>query len=279
MKSLPKRSGAEFRRGLTLALADAAPKPELRPDDTTSLDIGYVYESAMKQRGMVLFFALIALVVMSLAAVALIRSVDTSTIIAGNLAFRQAATSSGDAGLESAIASMAALETVLAAADAKVYLDPNHPLNKTGGSIVSGAIIPAVCAGAGCPSGGACCQNPGYYSNADPALSLTDGTGVQWDDSDSALVGTDSSDNEIRYVIQRMCREPNTVLSTTNCLFSSPALDYNMKTIPVPSTICIPPPPPAANGCPVAGQAPLYRITAKVAGPRNTVSYIQSFVY
>ena len=38
------------------------------------------------QRGVVLFFALIALVAMSLAAVALIRSVDTSTIIAGNLA-------------------------------------------------------------------------------------------------------------------------------------------------------------------------------------------------
>ena len=41
------------------------------------------------QRGVVLFIALIVLVAMSLAGVALLRGVDTGTIIAGNLAFRQ----------------------------------------------------------------------------------------------------------------------------------------------------------------------------------------------
>ena len=45
-----------------------------------------------KQQGVVLFIALVALVVMSLAAVALIRSVDTNTLIGGNLSFKQAAT-------------------------------------------------------------------------------------------------------------------------------------------------------------------------------------------
>ena len=43
-----------------------------------------------RQHGLVLFFALIAMVVMSLAAVALIRAVDTSTLIAGNLACKTA---------------------------------------------------------------------------------------------------------------------------------------------------------------------------------------------
>lgn len=57
----------------------------------------------LKQRGVVLFFALIALVAMSLAAVALIRSVDTSTLIAGNLAFKQATKNSAEAGIEAAI--------------------------------------------------------------------------------------------------------------------------------------------------------------------------------
>jgi len=42
------------------------------------------------QRGVVLFIALIVMVVMSLAAIALMRSVDTTTAIIGNLAFRQA---------------------------------------------------------------------------------------------------------------------------------------------------------------------------------------------
>lgn len=55
------------------------------------------------QRGVVLFFALISLLAIMLAAVALVRSVDTSTIIAGNLAFKQSATSSGDAGTETAV--------------------------------------------------------------------------------------------------------------------------------------------------------------------------------
>ena len=48
--------------------------------------------ASMKQRGVVLFFALISLLAIMLAAVALIRSVDTSIMIAGNLAFKQAAT-------------------------------------------------------------------------------------------------------------------------------------------------------------------------------------------
>ena len=62
------------------------------------------YLRIKQQRGVVLFLALIALVIMSLAAVALIRSVDTNTLIAGNLSFKQAATTSADAGTEAAIA-------------------------------------------------------------------------------------------------------------------------------------------------------------------------------
>ena len=45
---------------------------------------------ARRQRGVVLFVALIGMVVLSLAAVALLRSVDSGTSIAGNLAFKQA---------------------------------------------------------------------------------------------------------------------------------------------------------------------------------------------
>ena len=44
-----------------------------------------------RQGGIVVFVALIAMVVLSLAAVALIRAVDTNSSVAGNLAFRQAA--------------------------------------------------------------------------------------------------------------------------------------------------------------------------------------------
>jgi hypothetical protein len=49
-----------------------------------------------------LFVALIVLVAMSLAGIALMRSVDTNVLIAGNLAFRQGATARGDWGVEDA---------------------------------------------------------------------------------------------------------------------------------------------------------------------------------
>ena len=58
--------------------------------------------SPRRQQGVVLFIALIVLVAMSLAGIALMRSVDTGTVIASNLAFRQNATHVGDLGIEKA---------------------------------------------------------------------------------------------------------------------------------------------------------------------------------
>jgi type IV pilus assembly protein PilX len=63
------------------------------------------------QQGVVLMMALIVLVAMTLAGIALMRSVDTATVIAGNLAFQQAATNSGDIGTETAVAWLEANNT------------------------------------------------------------------------------------------------------------------------------------------------------------------------
>jgi type IV pilus assembly protein PilX len=57
---------------------------------------------AARQQGVVLFIALIVLVAMSLAGVAMVRSVDTSLGIAGNLAFKQSAIQGGDVGVREA---------------------------------------------------------------------------------------------------------------------------------------------------------------------------------
>lgn len=202
---------------------------------------------ALKQRGVVLFFALIALVVMSLAAVALIRSVDTSTMIAGNLAFKQSATASGDSGLEAGVAALTATQALMKAGNSNVLMDPNNAFNLTNAA-------------------------NGYYSNADDsALNLTDP--ANWVNASSKLVGTDAGGNEVRFIIQRMCRDPDLILSTTNCVFSSAALDNNGHEVPLPSSIC------QGTGCPSIGQSPEYRITSRTAGPANTVSYVQAFVY
>ena len=203
-----------------------------------------------QQRGVVLFFALISLLAIMLAAVALVRSVDTSTIIAGNLAFKQAATTSGDGGTEAAIVWLAAVE---AAENSKnVLTDTTHAFN------IDNAAA-------------------GYYSSLNPALSLTASAGlrIQWTDADSVLVlpDPDGSGNSVRYVIQRMCRNPNVAIQAAQCLFSGALQDTNGKNIPLPQDIC------KGAGCPVAGQTPQIRITSRITGPRNTISYVQAFVY
>jgi Tfp pilus assembly protein PilX len=201
-----------------------------------------------QQHGLVLFLALIALVVMSLAAVALIRSVDTNTMIAGNLAFKQAATTSADAGIEAAITMLAGMRDSAANAGKNVLTDASHTFNITNTA-----------------------TNPGYFSNADPALNLT--AAATWDNVNDVLVGTDNSGNRIQYIVQRMCRNANVAIQNADCLFSSPALDTNGQQIPLPQNICNGP------GCPTAGQTPQIRITARVTGPKNSVSYVQAFVY
>ena len=55
-----------------------------------------------RARGAVRFIALIVLVAMTLAGIAIMRSVDTATLIAGNLAFKQGTVQSSDNGIEQA---------------------------------------------------------------------------------------------------------------------------------------------------------------------------------
>ena len=195
------------------------------------------------QRGVVLFVALIALVVMSLAAVALIRSVDTATVISGNLAFRQAATTSSDRGLDDptggAINWLTTTDTANSAKDPTT--DATHTFNITSASA-------------------------GYYSNADPALDLAlDST---WTGGSAAL-SDDGSGYTVRYLIQRMCTLSNQLLSETNCLLSDADTDTGSKRV-LDAT---------AAGAKKPGKPPLYRVTIRTAGPRNTFSYVQAFVY
>jgi type IV pilus assembly protein PilX len=58
------------------------------------------------QRGIVLFIALIVMVALSLAAVALVRSVDTTNAVIGNLSFRMASILPGNLAVEKAAAAL-----------------------------------------------------------------------------------------------------------------------------------------------------------------------------
>ena len=204
--------------------------------------INFKHLVAVKQRGVVLFLALVALVALSLAAVALIRSVDTSTLIAGNIAFKQSATNSADAGVESAIAWLAGVQS--ANSNINVLTNAAHPFNITNAA-------------------------NGYYSNANTIDLFADAT---WNISTIPAVN-DSSGNTIRYIIERMCRNADVAIQNADCLFSDAVKDKNDNNVPVPQDVC------DGDGCPVAGQTPQIRITARATGPKNSVSYVQAFVY
>lgn len=193
------------------------------------------------QRGLVLFIALVALVVMSLAAVALIRSVDTSTIIAGNLAFKQSAVTSADIGLESAfdwIEAQAIADPVTLDSDieAGAYFATTETLATEAltQEATWAADFGALAAGIG----------------------VVDGVDTQ-------------TGNRIRYIIQRMCLEDGPPLEK-HCLFGASEVGTGSK---------------GDKDATMAGaqlsslQSPIYRVTARIEGPKNTVSYVQAFVY
>jgi Tfp pilus assembly protein PilX len=211
-------------------------------------------DACRRQRGVVLFFALIALVVMSLAAVALIRSVDTSTLIAGNLAFRQSARTAGDRGFEDALSWLGVNDAAMDAAGISTFLDPGcptncaHTFNKTNTAV-------------------------GYYSNIDNLNLFADAT---WNIS-GIPEAVDSSGNHTRYIIQRVCRDAFTRAGSDHCLFTQAILDGFGRSTPVPASVCYTPP-GAVDYCPKAGQSPQYRITVRTVGPSLTVSYLQAIV-
>ena len=138
------------------------------------------------QRGVILFIALIVLVAMSLAGVALMRSVDTNVLIAGNLAFRQATTALGDNGVEAARGWMTANNSLLVS-------------NQPGG-------------------------NTGYWANWQAGLDFTGTTASTSDDYPWDTQGTSVTSPDpayvIAYVVHRLC-EIEGAVEKAKCLKAS----------------------------------------------------------
>ena len=88
----------------------------------------------MKQRGLSLIFALLALLALSLGAVALVRSVDSGTTVLGNLGFKQETVASTERATQTAIEWLAANATTLDANNTAVgyYASATDNLDATG---------------------------------------------------------------------------------------------------------------------------------------------------
>ena len=196
---------------------------------------------ARHERGVVLLVALIVLVGMTLAGLGLMRSIDSGTLVAGNIGYRQSTVASADTVVEKA----------------RTWLIVNELTLQT--------------------------DNPsaGYYSTRQDNLDITGnktegGTdGVDWNGSDPAqpvksynLGVIDTSGNTGSYLIHRLCALPG----SPNLPNQACATKTYVATGSTQSS-------PDYSGYGLSNKNVVYyRITARVNGPKNTVSYVQAFI-
>lgn len=200
-----------------------------------------------KQAGLVLFVALIALVVMSLAAVAIIRSVDTNSQIAGNLSFRQTAAISSSYGIESMTDTLG--------------IQPMANANASSASNGYYALCNTFDAGATQPCNG---------TNLTAEASWVPGTTSRLATGTGVTAGVDNYGNTIQYIVERMCSVTG-AFTKTNCLLTSVDLNNSDKGVcKSGSSNCDRPE--------TLSDLPVYRVTVRIAGPKNTVSFIQAFI-
>ncbi|WP_426163500.1 pilus assembly PilX family protein [Pseudoduganella sp. R-32] len=199
-----------------------------------------------QQEGVALIMALIVLVAMTLAGLAMMRSVDGSSLVAGNLAFKQSASISADAGVEAAIAWLHGNPKLL---------NEDH-------------------------------DSEGYSASSQDDLDLTGNNTVDADDdldwSKATLVKklpVDSAGNQVSYVIHRMCQtagvlDPAICASTPRDTAGGPTDDS--VGILLPMLTYQTSPGNSSNGR--SSPFGLYRITVRVAGPRSNVSFVQAII-
>lgn len=196
-----------------------------------------------RQRGLALLVALLVLVAMSIAGIALIRSVDTASLLAGNIAFRQGASLAGDAGVEAA-------RTYLLSAGSKLEADDT---------------------------------DSGYYATRAAGIDWTgvgtpdDSTdNVKWPGTSGTrlspkCLAADAAGNTVCYVINRLC-DATGPLDSKKCSTRKTAqgggsvgvaqaqITYSNQAISSSAT------------------AAYYSITVRSAGPRNNFSFLQAYL-
>lgn len=205
------------------------------------------------QRGVSLMIVLIALVLMSLAAVGLIRMVDTGTLVVGNLAFKQSTTSAADTGVQAGVNWL----------DGKLT-GPTLFTNDTAA---------------------------GYYASSLEELDITGKATrasrvlVDWNDDNCAYAVPESyascidptarnSNNgyTTSYVITRMCKTEGDPNATGNGC-AKPISNSSAQS-PKKGELKY-----GEDKRFVAASGPYFRIVVRSEGPRNTVSFTETYVH
>ena len=210
------------------------------------------------QRGVSLLFALLALAAMLLAAVALVRSVDSGGLVLGNLAFKQETTSAGDNAAERARAWLISGVNLNADNPAVGYYATSLDALDVTGRLTSAANPMAV---VNWGDGDSCaCRNttPATCS----ACTLTP----------SNAISLNGGRVTARYVIARMCPLVGAVNAANAC--ARPA-GFALSQSSARGEI----EPGARDATAPAAMTPYYRITVRSVGARNTVSFTETIIH
>jgi Tfp pilus assembly protein PilX len=202
-------------------------------------------------RGAGLVVALVVLVVMSLGALALVRAVASGLLVAGNLAFREAAVLAAESGSESAI-------SWLSERAATTDLLSDQP-------------------------------EAGYYASLPVGISLSGQSNtstsatIDWDDDQCAartgircftaasVLPIDAAGHRVRYVIHRLCRTAGSSDAAANsCLLFRSAQGGSSNRGQLSY---------GASKRFQSSDTVYYRITVHVRGPRNTTAFVQTLVH
>jgi type IV pilus assembly protein PilX len=199
-----------------------------------------------RQRGVVLFVALVMLVAMSMAGIALMRSVSGGVMLAGNLSMKTVTTRASEFAIEEAAEWLDDDENDdLLDADTDAYVEGYS-------TVMNGPATPAYAKdsqGLFDPIN----QPAAFWGDDGPARTLTG------DDVPADLEGFTA-----RYVIHRMCETPGD--ASSDCVKFS-----------IPDDGCSPDVDPKL--CDLGSGRVLYRVTVYITGPKNTDSFVQVMMY
>lgn len=219
---------------------------------------------------MILFIALIALVALTMAGIGFMRSVDAGKLLAGNLAFSRASVAISDAGMEDARGLLARLDAAAMNQCGQAALDSNFSCLWMNAAQINAATPNSV-------------GPAGYFAWSDPAFNPQS---ADWANANASTPTCNPAVNpacvdpqsvarsgyDVRYIVHRMCDLPyNAAVAgqigkpdVSNCLTASITGGTSKGSITRATNLAET---PAGN--------PLYRVTIRVAGPRNTQSFIQ----
>ena len=201
--------------------------------------------------GASLVVTLIVLIVMSLGAIALVRSIDANLMVASNLAFRESAVLASDAGIEEAIKWLSGRITGL-----EIYTDQ---------------------------------ASQGYYASAPDEVDVSGLNGsdakiaIDWSDTNchsapsvvcqkpAPALKTNQGGNTVRYIIHRLCR-----LSGSPDDASNSCLMYHANQVGSPKKGQIS---YGATSRFVSAANVYHRVTICVHGPRNTTVFTQTLIH